>query len=149
MCNCYKDKLTWSSAMSGGVWVICSFRYLMALPILTDRGRHWVKKLKTKIKTKQNRFEENVTNTFIYLQGKRCPHFSQFCHWVTGDLWSQALQTQHNSEVETNCFNILLILVSSICGNVSFCDIKSTTPLGCITLLNIHILPSFLYHLNL
>ena len=39
-------KFTWSSAMFGGVWVICSFRYLMALPMLTDRGRHCVKKLK-------------------------------------------------------------------------------------------------------
>ena len=42
-----KTILTCFSDIVGGIWVICSLRYLMAFPMLTDRGRHCVRNLKT------------------------------------------------------------------------------------------------------
>jgi hypothetical protein len=38
--------LTSSSGISGDIRVMLNLTYLIALPILTDRGLHWVKKLK-------------------------------------------------------------------------------------------------------
>ena len=53
---------TCSSGMSGDEWVISSLRYLIAWPILTDKGWHCVKKLQnTKDKNINNNDKKTVT----------------------------------------------------------------------------------------
>ncbi len=49
-CSGVKPQLQHTSAseVSGGTWEILSFKCLMAFPILTDRGRHWARKLRNK-----------------------------------------------------------------------------------------------------
>ena len=42
------NSFTFASDMSLGVWVMCHLMYLIALPMLTDRGLHCVKKLEKK-----------------------------------------------------------------------------------------------------
>ena len=53
--------VTSASLIVEGMWVMCHFSCLMAFPILTDRGRHCVRKLK-----KKHLFKYDIVLTLKY-----------------------------------------------------------------------------------
>ena len=66
---------TWESISDPGVCAICHLTYLIAFPILTDSGRHWLRKLKQK--EKYNEIKHRIKHC-----GTTCFHGNALCFFV-------------------------------------------------------------------
>ena len=91
---------TCSSGMSGGEWVIWSLRYLMALPILTDRGRHCVKKLQNTVSQQHEKQNDQMT-MYLYIITERI-----LARWLVESygLWEYRPWKWHNMSQSACCF---------------------------------------------